>query len=667
MARIFSATYDPYTYDQLSAPLKEATLYHQNIQEQYDNALLEAYKLNSMLDKERDKESWEAYNNVVNTIYQMTDYLNTNGLDPNAQANLMRVKMQNKDIYDINAAINRRQQTIDTFNKSANGQSPRYIGKRPEETSVDDWRGGRTPDMFGVNGEQVSKYVETTANTITSQLYHEYSSRGYRITEVGVDPRYRQQIFTALADDKYNGNYQFTNDATQNQYMNEVVKELKQAVKNAQYTFGFDQLDSEKNKQKFAAELFNGIQNGIQYGRKNEVDQYAMENVRFNHQLQQDYQNQLYDYYKDPTKPAFLPNGQPNPYYQTTGQTEQPYLATNSSPVQYNGKNIGLTQKYITGYKDKNGNDVQPILTKEKLDIYNAIKEREQKLQELGIPKNMLYYCRNDVPFDEFVNKINNFQYEQNTSSGHQMSIARNALQDAEKLSQIGLFYNQLQIIYERKGDDLLTDRQHDAFRNKMGKDLPENYTYEQVINWINNDPEWRIISSKAYDITSNAANPKHHELLFEKFNKYLSLENPEIYVTDQIGMKKESIKEEDKEKLISGINDGNIKPEDVEFMITPESSYQSDTSYMIVRKGKTRYLIPIAGLFGINLNNLGYFTLDPYHPELSPRAKLHKNWVNDEANVDMQNNMAEVCAIIRQILNSEIPQETTNAKSIAK
>jgi hypothetical protein len=33
---------------------------------------------------------------------------------------------------------------------------------------VDDWRGGKTPDLFGVNGEQVSKYIENATKNVTS-------------------------------------------------------------------------------------------------------------------------------------------------------------------------------------------------------------------------------------------------------------------------------------------------------------------------------------------------------------------------------------------------------------------------------------------------------------------------------------------------------------------
>ena len=65
----------------------------------------------------------------------------------------------------------------------------------------------------------------------------------------------------------------------------------------------------------------------------------------------------------------------PNPYYGTT--TEEPTLATNSYPITYNGSNVEWAQKYVTGYVDnKTGQQVNPILTKEKLDTYNAIKDR---------------------------------------------------------------------------------------------------------------------------------------------------------------------------------------------------------------------------------------------------------------------------------------------------
>lgn len=344
MARIFSATFTPYTYEQYATPVREATAYHQKIQDQYDAALLEAYKLNSMLDQQNDPESWKLYNDTVKTVYDMANYLNTKGLDANAQANLMKVRMQSQNIFDINAAINRKQEAIKSFMNSANGQNPRYIGIRPEETSVDDWRGGKTPDLFGVNGEQVSQYIENATKNVTSQLFNEYNSRGYRITEIGVNPIYRQQVFNALTDENYDGNYQFTKDAVQNQYMNNVVRELRQTMQNAQFSFGFDQLKSDENKQRFASEMFNGIQNGIQYSKKSEVDQYALDSFKT--------QNDIYAaIYKDaatnPKSPNMIVNGKvvPRP------QQEDPMSATFGQHFNYldrSGEYTNLKTQFST-------------------------------------------------------------------------------------------------------------------------------------------------------------------------------------------------------------------------------------------------------------------------------------------------------------------------------
>lgn len=350
MARIFSATFTPYTYEQYAAPVREATAYHQKIQDQYDTALLEAYKLNSMLDQQNDPESWKLYNDTVKTIYDMANYLNTKGLDANAQTNLMKVRMQNQNIFDINAAINRKQEAVKQFMSSANGQNPRYIGIRPEETSVDDWRGGKTPDLFGVNGEQVSKYIENATKNVTSQLFNEYNSRGYRITEIGVNPIYRQQVFNALTDENYDGNYQFTKDSVQNQYMNNMVRELRQTMQNAQFSFGFDQLKSDENKQRFVAEMFNGIQNGIQYGKKSEVDQYALDAFKT--------QNDIYAaIYKDaatnPKSPNMIVNGKvvPKPVQ------EDPLSATFGEHFNYLKQN-GEYDNLINQLKTLGGIDI---------------------------------------------------------------------------------------------------------------------------------------------------------------------------------------------------------------------------------------------------------------------------------------------------------------------
>lgn len=683
MARIFSATFTPYTYEQYAAPVREATAYHQKIQDQYDAALLEAYKLNSMLDQQNDPESWQLYNDTVKTIYDMANYLNTKGLDANAQTNLMRVRMQSQNIFDINAAINRKQEAIKSFMSSANGQNPRYIGIRPEETSVDSWRGGKTPNLYGVDGKQVSDYVQNAVTTMTSQLIDEYSKGGYRITEVGINPTYRQQILNAISGQLQpdeNGYYHFTNDTAQNNYMNKLTYGIQQILQNTGRTFGLDQIQQDENSEratinqsKFASELFNGVYNGIQYSRKSNVDEYALKAVEHRYREQEKYQGQLYDFYKDPTKHVFLPNGKPNPYYGIN--QEEPALATNSYPVTYNGSKVAWAQKYVTGYVDnKTGQQVNPIITKEKLDTYNAIKDCENKINQLGIDLRFLQYAKSGESFDSFVKKINDLSVSKERALDSEDYTfdsgfwnTKKALQDSKNLAEIRKLYNSLSILYKHQENNMLTKAQHDDFRKKVGKDLPEDYTYQDVKNWVNNDPEWQSISTNAYVVASKTADPKHHDLLFEKLGNYLNGKEPEIYITDEVGMKKESISKGDKKELIKGINDETIKSKDVEFIITPESSYQSRENYMIVQQGQTRYLVPIKGLFSNYLHNdLGYFESlgrDGY----TPQTKLHKSWVDGEQRGAMYDNMAVVSATIRQILDSEIPQETTNAQSKAK
>ena len=676
MARIFSATFTPYTYEQYAAPVREATAYHQKIQDQYDTALLEAYKLNSMLDQQNDPESWKLYNDTVKTIYDMANYLNTKGLDANAQTNLMRVRMQSQNIFDINAAINRKQEAIKSFMSSANGQNPRYIGIRPEETSVDSWRGGKTPNLYGVDGKQVSDYVQNAVTTMTSQLIDEYSRGGYRITEVGINPAYRQQILNAISGQlkpDENGYYHFTDNTAQNNYMNRLTQGIQQILQNTGRTFGLDQIQQDENTEratmnqsKFASELFNGVYNGIQYSRKSDEDQYALKAVEHSYRMQEKYQDQLYDFYKDPTKHMFLPNGKPNPYYGAT--QEEPALATNSYPITYNGSNVEWAQKYVTGYVDnKTGQQVNPILTKEKLDTYNAIKDRETKLEQLGIATRFLNAAKQGKPFNEFQAEIQKSALEQNNQTDYSLHNTKQALQNPQNMAEIRSLYNQLSILYKHQENNMLTKAQHDDFRKKIGRDFPENYTYEDVRNWVNNDPEWQSINTNAYVIASKTADPKHHDLLFDKVRNYLNGKEPEIYITDEVGMKKESIGNRSKKALINKINEKTIKPEDVEFIITPESSYQSNENYMIIQQGQTRYLVPIKGLFSNYLHNdLGYFE-NSSRNGYTPQTKLHKSWVDGREKNAMDANMATVSAIIRQILDSEIPQETTNAKSEAK
>lgn len=290
MPRIFSATYQPYTYEELAAPVREATAAHQAVEQNFDTLMTDADKMRAFLNE--DWQSYKDYKEYVDQLNAAAYDLARNGLTRQNRGNLLQLKRNyNGKIQAINAGILSRQNEIETFKKSAKGQSSRYIGPRPEDYSVDEYMYGNNPFKMGVDGSEIYSYADEQAKASTSRRYQEFTEGGkWRITEVGVDPNTTSMVMDALRTGKNFTDPEYTllaqNNPRQFQYMQAVLDDMRGIADNARETFGYGQFGQlndngdEKiiptpNQLKFDAEIFGGLNKGIQYDRKSYADPYA--------------------------------------------------------------------------------------------------------------------------------------------------------------------------------------------------------------------------------------------------------------------------------------------------------------------------------------------------------------------------------------------------------
>lgn len=300
MARIFSATYQPYTYDELAAPLREATAAHQAQEQTFDALMTDADKMKAFLNE--DWQSYKDYKEYVDNLNLAAEDLARNGLTRQNAHNLLGLKRQySGKIQAINAGILSRQNAIENFNKSAKGQSSRYIGPRPEDYSVDEYMYGNNPFKLGVDGSEIYNYTNEQTKALTARLFQQYTKGGYKISEMGSDPDVTKAVMGALANGMTMAQYgqidsyvaeQMANNPLQFQYMDALARGIGEIADNARETFGygnFGELNNNgdetwiptPNQAKFDSEILGGINSGIQYSRKSETDPYAMADYKY--------------------------------------------------------------------------------------------------------------------------------------------------------------------------------------------------------------------------------------------------------------------------------------------------------------------------------------------------------------------------------------------------
>lgn len=311
MPRIFSATYTPYTYEELAAPVRDATVAHQAVEQNFDTLMTDADKMRAFLNE--DWQSYKDYKEYVDQLNAAAYDLARNGLTRQNRGNLLQLKRDyNGKIQTINAGILSRQNEIDTFKKSAKGQSSRYIGPRPEDYSVDEYMYGNNPFKMGVDGSEIYSYADEQAKASTSRRYQEFTEGGkWRITEVGVDPNTTSMVMDALRTGKNFTDPEYAllaqNNPRQFQYMQAVLNDMRGIADSARETFGYGQFGQlndngdEKiiptpNQLKFDTEIFGGLNKGIQYDRKSQADPYAKaayDSALKEQEAQNDFQREL--------------------------------------------------------------------------------------------------------------------------------------------------------------------------------------------------------------------------------------------------------------------------------------------------------------------------------------------------------------------------------------
>ena len=286
---VVNSRYNPFSYDELVKPLVDYTNEYNRQEEAYNKLLEDASAVESFINEDNANQSWGMYSKFMNDLRANADDLATNGLSPEVRRRLQQSNSAYRtQVTPIITAINRRQEAIKAFEASPAGKSGNYIGRKPSDTSVDDWLNGNTPDTFGVNGQDVSDYVKDEVAAASERNYMLFKQNGYNITKVGASQEETAQLIRALRSGAmFDGNTQ------QGAYLNSVLDDLRNnVIKNAKSAFGFENFvtyDADGNPMetadtsKFMDAVYHGIMSGMKGQVKQETNQYDL--AAYNHSL----------------------------------------------------------------------------------------------------------------------------------------------------------------------------------------------------------------------------------------------------------------------------------------------------------------------------------------------------------------------------------------------
>lgn len=257
-----NSKFDPFSYADFVAPLKDATTAHQKIEEDYTNLESSAETLRARAEKEaleNPNSAWlKKYNTYMSDLNNAVSDLAHYGLQPGIR---MQVRNARKNYYNsidpVVKAIAQQQKLSD----SQYAQNPALRMVYGEMPTIDQLIGDMTIKPVSYSGQDVYTQAATSAKAVSSREQLNTFLKNQM-------PGYIMQVKRVGFKD----NPRTIEDMLKH-------KEIKAIVDNVSQQFGNFEGLNDTNKKKMQGEILKGLLDGVVYSedRQLQYDQYAAE------------------------------------------------------------------------------------------------------------------------------------------------------------------------------------------------------------------------------------------------------------------------------------------------------------------------------------------------------------------------------------------------------
>lgn len=168
-----SSTFQPFSYQELAAPLDRQELYHEKLAEEYDKLSSQADILEAMGANDRDRNSgtYNRYKSYSDRLRQEADNLYRFGLNSESRQRLSDLRrMYNTEIVPIQNAWNKREEEA-KMQMTASLQNPSLMFTRDASTSsLDEYIKNPTGGFGVINGANITAQMSTMASNLAKQI-----------------------------------------------------------------------------------------------------------------------------------------------------------------------------------------------------------------------------------------------------------------------------------------------------------------------------------------------------------------------------------------------------------------------------------------------------------------------------------------------------------------
>ena len=160
-----SSYFEPFTYDQITAPLREMAEMHRASQDAYDQYTMESEALRHYLDSEpEDSEARAMYDSYMSKLERLQNNLWSNGYNSQTRRDLSAARAgYASDITRLGNAIQTRQKRSEAFNEYKKQHPDAIMSEDPGLSSLDEYlkndRYGL--DYYAYSGDKLSNEIAT--------------------------------------------------------------------------------------------------------------------------------------------------------------------------------------------------------------------------------------------------------------------------------------------------------------------------------------------------------------------------------------------------------------------------------------------------------------------------------------------------------------------------
>lgn len=168
---VVGSKFKPFSYQELVAPVMEATKAHQAVEDAYNDLDVKASIWNNLINRDLDPELYEQYQKYADDLSRQAEQLAAQGLTPNAKQSLLGLKSRySKEITPIENAYTKRAEQAKIQQNAKINNPHLYFSRDAANTRLMDYVINPEIDFDAINGKDVTTMVSNAASALSKEL-----------------------------------------------------------------------------------------------------------------------------------------------------------------------------------------------------------------------------------------------------------------------------------------------------------------------------------------------------------------------------------------------------------------------------------------------------------------------------------------------------------------